>query len=370
MSFFASALIDWDWHNALQDFSGNDNVVSYYIFKELGDGDGYDADQVALSLTEIAQIRLTFRQLSNITGTSFVETSDYESANVNVYSVSEYDDPTTGGEASMEDSWYDVTWKNDGSSLMTDDETQTLVHEIGHIAGLDHPNGNGYESGWDQTLSTMSYFEGDFMPITYTELDIEALQTMFNTAPVASKVTDFYDGSGGADDLKGTIRPDQIIGHGGGDDLRGVRGSDTMLGMQGDDIVRGGNGRDVLSGGSGSDDVYGGFGLNTFNDERDGFVDYIYFKSDQLAYNYIYDKAGNNPSGAKADKIEKLDSFDEIYVQGAATNQLSFSSVNHTNGLGSLNGIGIYVSGYLEAVYTGGDLSAAQLRSMTVGVDA
>ena len=31
----------------------------------------------------------------------------------------------------MEDSWHDVTWKNDGSSLMTDDETQTLVHEIG-----------------------------------------------------------------------------------------------------------------------------------------------------------------------------------------------------------------------------------------------
>ena len=370
MSFSASALIDWDWHNALQDFSGNDNVVSYYIFKELGDGDGYDDDQVALSLTEISQIRLTFKQLSNITGTSFVETSDYESANVNVYSVSKYDDPTTGGQASKEDGWYDVTWKNDGSSLMTDDETQTLVHEIGHIAGLDHPNDNGWESGWDQTLSTMSYFEGDFMPITYTELDIEALQMMFNTAPVASKVTDFYDGSGGADELKGTIRPDQIIGHGGGDDLRGVRGSDTMLGMQGDDIVRGGNGRDVLSGGAGSDEIYGGFGLNTFNDEKDGSVDEIYFKSDQFAYNYIYDKAGNNPSGAKADKIEKLDSIDEIYVQGVATNQLSFSSVNHTNGLGSLDGIGIYVSGYLEAVYTGGDLSAAQLRSMTVGVDA
>ena len=33
MSYSASALIDLGWHNALQDFSGNDNVIEYYIFK-------------------------------------------------------------------------------------------------------------------------------------------------------------------------------------------------------------------------------------------------------------------------------------------------------------------------------------------------
>ena len=48
--------------------------------------------------------------------------SDYESANIDVYSVSGYDDPNDG-KVSMHYSWYEVTWKNDGSSLMTDDET-------------------------------------------------------------------------------------------------------------------------------------------------------------------------------------------------------------------------------------------------------
>ena len=131
----------------------------------------------------------------------------------------------------MKGSWYYVSWKNDGSSLMTDNETQTLVHEIGHIAGLDHPNGNGAEPGWDMTISTQSYFKGDFMPITFTELDIEALQTMCATTPSdLNKVTNVYDGDNGINSLTGTLRPDQIIGRGGNDDLIGVRGPDTVLG--------------------------------------------------------------------------------------------------------------------------------------------
>ena len=366
----SSALIGWEWHDALQDFSGNDNIIEYYIFREAGDGDGYADNQIALSLAEIAQIKLTFKQLSDITGTTFIETNDFENAPLNVYSVSEYDDPTLLGAAEMYDGWFDISWKNLGSSLLTDDETQTIVHEIGHVAGLDHPNGNGDEPGWDWTISNMSYTEGDFVPLTFTQLDIEALQTMYSTDPVDSKVTNFYNGDNGINDLKGTLRPDQIIGRGGNDNLVGVRGADTILGGQGDDIVRGGNGKDILSGGEDSDTIYGGFGLNTFRDEKDGSIDKIYFKSDQFAYNYLYDKAENNPSGDKADKLEKLDFFDEIYIQGANTSQLSFSNVNHTSRLGSLDGVGIYVSGFLEAVYTGGDLTALQLQSMTVGVDA
>ena len=86
------------------------------------------------------------------------------------------------------------------------------------------------------------------MPITFAELDVQALQTMFSTQSNSTFLTDFYDGSSAVDSLKVTTRPDQIIGSRGDESLVGVRGSDTMLGMQGDDIVRGGNGRDVLSG--------------------------------------------------------------------------------------------------------------------------
>ena len=153
------------------------------------------------------------------------------------------------------------------------------------------------------------------------------------------------------------------------DRLFAYRGADTLHGGQGDDTLRAGNGRDVIDGGDGSDSMYGGFGLNTFEDADDGDVDQIFFKSDQHAYNWIYDKDGNSPNGEKADKIMELDPFDEIWVQGVETEELDFQNVVHYSNPGeTLDGIGIYASGALEAVYVGDDLSLGQIESMTQGI--
>ena len=103
--------------------------------------------------------------------------------------------------------------------------------------------------------------------------------------------------------------------------------------------------------------------------ERDGSIDYLYFKSDQFAYNYIYDSAGNNPTGQKVDILKGLDTTDRIFMQGVSTSSLSFQQINNfASPSGTFSGIGIYSSGFLEAIYTGGDLTAAQLQSMTSGV--
>ena len=40
----------------------------------------------------------------------------------------------------------------------------------------------------------------------------------------------------------------------------------------------------------GADDLYGGFGRNTFGNERDGSIDWLFFKSDQFAYNWVTGK--------------------------------------------------------------------------------
>ena len=95
----------------------------------------------------------------------------------------------------------------------------------------------------------------------------------------------------------------------------------------------------------------------------------LILKRDPWAYNWLYDKALNSPNGEKADKIEIIDSVDRIYIQGVETEDLSFANVSHSSNLGeTLNGIGIFASGYLEAVYVGDNLSIAQLDSMTQGI--
>jgi len=65
----------------------------------------------------------------------------------------------------------------------------------------------------------------------------------------------------------------------------------------------------------------------------------------------------------------ELDPFDEIFVQGVETEELDFQNVVHYSNLGeTLDGIGIYASGTLEAVYVGDNLSISQLESMTQGI--
>ena len=182
-----------------------------------------------------------------------------------------------------------------------------------------------------------------------------------------------FVGTGGSDVLKGysgaNYGKDLLDGGEGADQLFGYRGADFLTGGAGDDELRAGNGRDIITGGDGGDTLYGGFGLNTFEDEADGEIDQLFFKSDQWEENWIYGASGNSPNGEKADKIVELDEFDEIYVQGVSTSQLTYGFVEHDSRLGeTLSGIGIYASGALEAVYVGDDLSLGQIAAMTQGV--
>jgi len=155
-----------------------------------------------------------------------------------------------------------------------------------------------------------------------------------------------------------------LQGGDGNDQLWGKAGWDVFDGGKGNDLIRAGNGRDVLTGGSGADELHGDFGWNTYKSEKDGFSDLIAIKSDQHLSNWIFGKAGNNANGERADIIEGLDANDKIRIIGVFSPDITVRTGATAHGV---SGIGIYAKGALEALYTGGDLSVAQLTAMTSG---
>ena len=210
-------------------------------------------------------------------------------------------------------------------------------------------DGYGLSQGTDSgQLTGFAGYEDGLVNFSVDEFDVSASDVVNFTPGKPLAQLGIFNGS---DDMNGSY---------GNDVLKGYRGNDDIWGDSGDDLIHGGNGADIIWGAEGSDTLHDDFGRNTFRWEDDGAVDTLYIKSDQWMNNWLYDSAGNNPNGAKADIIYALDEFDKIFIQGASTSELSFAEVN--------GGIGIFSGGYLVATYTGSNLNAQQLQSMTTGI--
>ena len=200
--------------------------------------------------------------------------------------------------------------------------------------------------------------------VTVNLLDEQA-QIADQRIPIAdSSAIETVFGGGAGDKLSAARQGSNLYGGWGDDKLIGRMGSDFLYGGLGNDLIRAGIGRDVVGGGKGMDEIHGDFGWNTFRSEVDGYTDLLVIKSDEWLVNTLSGTAANNPNGRKADVLEGLDSDDQIKIVGVFTSDISVLSGAAAHGY---KGIGIYAKGALEALYTGSDLSVAQIESMTTG---
>ena len=225
------------------------------------------------------------------------------------------------------------------------------LHELGHTLGLEHPfdgSDDDFFVSEDPALSAfpeetlMAYRTplGSRWPTAFTSNDIAALQSIWGESSTEEPDEGFL--------------PTKLIGTEFDDVLSGGPGSDLLIGLFGDD---------VLTGGGGADDLRGGLGSNQFASLSDDFSASILISRDG-SLNFKRNRF-------TVDEISKIGSEDKIKILGASNRQLRFNpTVIDSIKFGRLSGIGIYVGKRLEAVYTGGELTLAQISRITEGASS
>ena len=94
-------------------------------------------------------------------------------------------------------------------------------------------------------------------------------------------------------------------------------------------------------------------------DNKDNARDLIVIKPDNPLGEYLNESKKQRLGTEKVDLITELDVFDEIKVLGVPSKKISITySTAH-----GLEGLGIYASGTLEALYIGEELTSDQVGS-------
>jgi serralysin len=135
---------------------------------------------------------------------------------------------------------------------------QTLLHELGHSLGLQHPfEGNLTLAGAvdNQAHTVMTYNISSPFVRQLGTLDVQAVQALYGpAAAVAGWVASW---AAGVLTVTGTLAADNILGALGANLLKGAGGSDSLHGRQDNDTLQGGVGNDSLWGNIGSDSLLG-----------------------------------------------------------------------------------------------------------------
>ena len=385
-------LIEEEFVMATRLATATDDMLDYYLHTSGGavtvSGGGFGEQTIqSLSISSSDQVYFDamVQRLDNIIDLDFRRSSTAAKADVDLFYDTEIElggGKTLGLATSNEKDGWELFVNYPELEFDEAFRRYVVIHEFGHSLGLEHPfeegDGDVLNNITDPSLSAypedtvMAYrnpLSGQW-PDFFTDNDLNALVKVWGAETLRlGDSGQVFAGDNYSEVVEGGRGDDHFEGGGGDDTLIGFRGFDVLEGGDGDDVLRAGNGRDSLAGGFGSDVIYGGFGRNTYVGMQDGYTDHIFFKSDQWAENWLYGSAGNNQEGEKADVLQDLDACDRIFLQGVGDEMIAVDSVTHVFGDGQVvDGLGIYADGFLEAIYTGDDLSGFEVLSLTSGI--
>ncbi|MCP9926443.1 hypothetical protein [Cyanobium sp. CH-040] len=173
MTLPVGAIIDRRWARSLRRFAGG-TKVRYWINgrpRKLADGTRLEP----ISRPEARFIRSTLAEVDRLTGLRFVETAGRASTAIDFYRVKSFTEPDLLGEITRNRGWFDIRWENRAGDRLSGSERWTIVHEIGHALGLDHPYGKPFSRRFDSSDTVMSYIYSGSPVSGFTSTDRAAL---------------------------------------------------------------------------------------------------------------------------------------------------------------------------------------------------
>ena len=199
----------------------------------------------------------------------------------------------------------------------------SMMHELGHAMGLQHPHDGTYmlNPSLDNLAHTVMTYNNTYpYPSALGSFDLQALNHLYGDAQDTTGwsygfVADVFT-------VAGASLGDVIMGVKGENDLAGRGGQDIIYGRDGADVLKGGAGRDLLIGLAGNDTIYGGKGHDLIYGHQKGTASF--YDSDTL-----YGGGGN-------DRIFSGSGSDVLWGQ-AGNDTLSGGTSNDTlyGGLGN-----------------------------------